>query len=171
MTKFRNFFRLLSERSSKIISLLILLACAGGPIDPNEFKSFFMPESSNASATDLRYAFTPQFFYIDDEGYAEQDTTDAQIDENVLTWMAYSKSDDSKTIGAELFGESKTFSRFLKLKGKNEAVEYLAAAKAIEKAYQPSEYSWEEGTKDSLGLESWFGKMKALAGTTKDSFL
>lgn len=171
MTKFRNFFRLLSERSSKIVSLLILLACAGGPIDPNEFKSFFMPESSNASATDLRYAFTPQFFYIDDEGYSEEDTTDAQTDENVLTWMAYSKSDDSKSIGAELFGESKVFSRFLKLKGKNEAAEYLAAAKAIEKAYQPSMYSWEESTKDSIGLESWFDKMKALAGTTKDSFL
>ncbi|MFN8358149.1 MAG: hypothetical protein U0Y10_27045 [Spirosomataceae bacterium] len=171
MSRFHSFLQQLKSRSSKIIALLILLACAGGPMDPNEFLSFFMPESSNASTQDLRYAFTPQFFYIDDEGYAEEDTTDASTDENVKAWMAYSKSNDANAIAGELYGTGTAFSRSLAQKGKTEAVSYLTLSKTIAEAYKPSEYSWEEGTKDSVALENAYTTVQNLLSSTKDGFL
>jgi len=90
MTKLKNYFTL-TKYSVKIFAIFILFACGGGMADYNEFMSFFMPESSNATAQNQKYNYTSQLFYNND-GYAHDssyDTTDLTKLENLKAWMKY----------------------------------------------------------------------------------
>ena len=55
------------KHSTKTIAVLILLACAGGPADLNEFTSYFLPENATVQAGDGRYHYTQQFLYLDEK--------------------------------------------------------------------------------------------------------
>lgn len=60
--------------------------------DYDEFMSFFMPESSNATAENQKYHYTPMIFYNDNEGEGQtsvDDTTDLTEVENLQAWVKY----------------------------------------------------------------------------------
>ena len=158
----------LFKRSARTIAVLVLLACAGGPADLNEFTSYFLPETATAQAGDGRYHFTQQFLYLDDYS----DTLRPEKDINSQAWAKYAGVDE--TIAYNYFyteSANNTLPNRLMLKGNKAAVTYLQLAKSIEKSYQPSVYSWEEGSKDSLVLVEAFAKSQQLARSTTDPFL
>lgn len=158
----------LFKHSARTIAVLILLACAGGPADLNEFTSYFLPETATAQAGDGRYHFTQQFLYLDDYS----DTLRPEKDINSQAWAKYAGVDE--TIAYNYFyteSANNTLPNRLMLKGNKAAVTYLQLAKSIEKSYQPSVYSWEEGSKDSLVLVEAFTKTQQLARSTTDPFL
>ena len=91
MTKSTNYFTL-TKRSVKIFAIFTLLACGPGMADYDEFMSFFMPESSNATAQNQKYHYTSMMFYNDNEGEGQSssnDTTDLTKLENLQAWMKY----------------------------------------------------------------------------------
>ena len=91
MTKSKNYFTL-TKRSVKIFAIFALLACGPGMADYDEFMSFFMPESSNATAQNQKYHYTPMIFYNDNEGEGQsssKDTSDLTKLENLQAWTKY----------------------------------------------------------------------------------
>lgn len=60
--------------------------------DYDEFMSFFMPESSNATAQNQKYHYTPMIFYNDNEGEGQSafdNTTNLTKLENLQAWLKY----------------------------------------------------------------------------------
>ncbi|MFN4147279.1 MAG: hypothetical protein ACK4GN_15750 [Runella sp.] len=153
---------------TRAAAIVLLLACAGGPSDLNEFTSYFMPEIANVSTGDTRYHFTQQFLYLDD--YADSVKIDRQV--NAQAWAQYAGVSEQGAYDY-FYGEKNSVAlpNRLMIKGKSEAVTYLKLAKDIEKAYQPAVFSWEESTKDSTALVEAFEKVKTLAQSTTDPFL
>ena len=96
----RNRFR----RPALLLAILLGFAC-GPSFDPNEFMSFFMPESASTSPDDGRYIFTPQL-YNDDE-LAEQYSESTVIDENVRAWTTYVGGGLSETLVSQALYEEK----------------------------------------------------------------
>ena len=91
MIKSKSYFTL-TKRSVKIFAIFTLLACGPGMADYDEFMSFFMPESSNATAQNQKYHYTPMMFYNDNEGEGQSfpnDTTDLTKLENLQAWTKY----------------------------------------------------------------------------------
>ena len=91
MTKSKNCLTL-TKRSIKIFAIFTLLACGPGMADYDEFMSFFMPESSNATAENQKYHYTPMIFYNDNEGEGQSssnDTIDLTKLENLQAWTKY----------------------------------------------------------------------------------
>ena len=89
MNKSKNYFTL-TKRSVKIFAIFTLLSCGPGMADYDEFMSFFMPESSNATAQNQKYHYTPMMFYNDNEGQSSpKDTTDLTKLENLQAWTKY----------------------------------------------------------------------------------
>lgn len=158
----------LFKRSAKTVAVLILLACAGGPADLNEFTSYFLPESAQAQAGDGRYHYTQQFLYLDDYS----DTLRLEKDINAQAWAKYAGVNEAIAYNY-FYSESanNTLPNRLMLKGNKAAVSYIQLAKNIEKAYQPSVYAWEEGSKDSLALVESLVTVQQLARNTSDAFL
>jgi hypothetical protein len=171
LTKSIQFKRKPIEKSrfnSKWISvgILIILACGPGPVDYNEFVSYFMPEAADIPMSDRRYAFSHQFFYTSD--------ADTLSEENpsIKAWVTYCKNGVSETTVDAYFGEkSNALPTYLKQQKNNAALTYLSLVKGINKAYQPAEYSWEESTKDSIALVSLFSQAKVQLAKEKDTFL
>jgi hypothetical protein len=156
------------KHSTKTIAVLILLACAGGPADLNEFTSYFLPETAAVQEGDGRYHYTQQFLYLDE--YSDS----LQLDENTnaQAWANYAGV--SQDVAYNYFyteTANNTLPNRLMLKGNKAAVAYIQLAQNVEKSYQPSVYSWEEGSKDSLTLVEAFSKAQQLARTATDAFL
>ena len=118
----------LFKRSARTIAVLILLACAGGPADLNEFTSYFLPETATAQAGDGRYHFTQQFLYLDDYS----DTLRPEKDINAKAWAAYAGVDEAISYNY-FYTESANNSlpNRLMLKGNKAAVTYLQLSKSI----------------------------------------
>ncbi|MFC5408443.1 hypothetical protein ACFPMF_03930 [Larkinella bovis] len=99
---------------SLLLSLAIFIGFACGPssYDINEFMSFFMPESSNASLRDQIYHFTPQLYRYDE--YYDTDEDTVETDENVLAWLAYTKRNVKREdIGGALYNRESSASNGL----------------------------------------------------------
>jgi hypothetical protein len=159
---------LFQNKAAKLLSIVLLLACAGGPSDLNEFTSYFMPETATAQRGDNRYHYTQQFLYLDD--YADSVKIDRQI--NAQAWAKYAGVSQA-TAYNYFYAETpnSTLINGLRKKGNKAAVAYLTLAKSIEKAYQPAIYAWEESSKDSVALVAAFEQVQALAQSTTDPFL
>lgn len=156
------------NHSVKTFAVLILLACAGGPADWNEFTSYFMPETATTQPGDGRYHYTQQFLYLDE--YSDSLRLDKVL--NAKAWANYAGV--SEEIAHHYFyseNANNALPSRLMLKGNKAAVEYLKFAKMVEKAYQPAIYTWDESHKDSLVLEASLEKAQQLAKTTTDLFL
>jgi hypothetical protein len=102
MTKSKHSFTL-TKRSAKIFAVFILFACGPGMADYDEFMSFFMPESTNASTQNQKYNYTSQFFYNNTEGeYAlngkeeQQPKLSLSDIENIEAWSNYCQGKVSK---------------------------------------------------------------------------
>jgi hypothetical protein len=156
------------KHSTKTIAILILLACASGPADLNEFTSYFLPENATVHAGDGRYHYTQQFLYLDEYS----DSLQLDNNTNAQAWANY--ADVSDVIAYNYFyseSANNTLPNRLMLKGNKAAIAYIQLAKEVEKAYQPAVYSWEESSKDSLVLVEAFDKSQRLARSTTDAFL
>lgn len=156
------------KHSTKTIAVLILLACAGGPADLNEFTSYFLPENATVQAGDGRYHYTQQFLYLDEYS----DSLQLDNNTNAQVWANY--ADVSDAIAYNYFyseSANNTLPNRLMIKGNKAAIAYIQLAKEVEKAYQPAIYSWEESSKDSLVLVEAFDKSQRLARSTTDAFL
>ena len=95
-----------SRLRSLLLSLAILIGFACGPstYDINEFMSFFMPESSQASVRDQVYHFTPLLYRYDD--YPDTDEDSVETDENILAWATYTRGKVAQTeIGSALYNQ------------------------------------------------------------------
>ena len=163
-TQFSNYFK----PSAKTIAILLLLACAGGPADLNEFTSYFLPESTNTQPSDRRYHYTQQFLYLDEYS----DSLRLAENTNAEAWAKYAGV--SNDIAYNYFyaeSANNTLPNRLMLKGNKAAIEYLQFAKTVDKAYQPATYAWEEGRKDSLVLVESYEKAKQSARVATDGFL
>ncbi|MES2520072.1 MAG: hypothetical protein V4585_18285 [Bacteroidota bacterium] len=175
MNKFNNSFTL-TKRSFKILAIFTLLACGPGMADYDEFMSFFMPESANASVQNQKYNYTSVFFYNDNEGELSNDTVDLCKLENIKAWMTYcqgklSEKEIEKGIyiglkGSKLLG-------FLKANKNQAAIEYLQFSQEIDKIYTKNEDSYfNETSVDTTALENLTQKGLILAQkNTKDIFL
>ncbi|MEI7583348.1 hypothetical protein [Runella sp.] len=156
------------KHSTKTVAVLILLACASGPADLNEFTSYFLPESATVQEGDGRYHYTQQFLYLDEYS----DSLQLGENTNAQAWANYAGV--SEAVAYNYFyteTANNTLPNRLMLKGNKAAVSYLQFAKAVEKAYQPAVHSWEESYKDSLVLVESFQTARQLASTTTDVFL
>ncbi|MFN8343518.1 MAG: hypothetical protein U0X91_00855 [Spirosomataceae bacterium] len=156
------------KRSAKTAAVLILLACASGPADLNEFTSYFLPETAAVQEGDERYHYTQQFLYSDE--YSDS----LQLDENTnaQAWANYAGVSEEAAYHY-FYSESanNTLPNRLMLKGNKAAIAYIQLAKEIERSYQPAIYSWEESSKDSLALVTAFDKAQQAARSTADPFL
>jgi hypothetical protein len=92
-----------TKRSVRIFAVFILFACGPGMADYDEFMSFFMPESTNATAQNQKYHYTSQFFYNDIESeYAlmavkeESPILTLSDIENIEAWTKYCQGKVSK---------------------------------------------------------------------------
>ncbi len=147
---------------------MILLACAGGPEDLNEFTSYFMPESAQVQAGDGRYHYTQQFLYMDEYS----DSLQLEESTNAQAWADYAGVSNDVAYNY-LYAENagNTLPNRLMLKGNKAAIDYLLLAKTVDKAYQPAVHAWDESSKDSLVLVTSFEKAKQGARTSTDAFL
>ncbi|NBB22325.1 hypothetical protein GVN20_23425 [Runella sp. CRIBMP] len=163
-TQFSSYFK----PSAKTIAILLLLACAGGPADLNEFTSYFLPESTDTQPGDGRYHYTQQFLYLDEYS----DSLRLAENTNAEAWAKYAGV--SNDIAYNYFyseSANNTLPNRLMLKGNKAAIAYLQFAKTVDKAYQPATYAWEEGRKDSLVLVESYEKAKQSARVATDGFL
>jgi hypothetical protein len=163
-TPFNRYFK----HSTKAIAVLILLACASGPADLNEFTSYFLPESTAVQEGDGRYHYTQQFLYLDE--YSDSLQLDANT--NAQAWANYAGVSEDVTYNYFYTENANNIlPNRLMLKGNKAAVAYIQLAKNVERSYQPAVYSWEESSKDSLVLVEAFNKAQQLARSTTDVFL
>ena len=138
MTKSKNYFTL-TKRSVKILVIFTLLACGPGMADYDEFMSFFMPESSNATAENQKYHYSPMIFYNDNEGEGQSavdDTTDLTKTENLQAWVKYCEGeipqkDLEKGIYVSIKGS--TLETYFKSYKNQLAIDYLGFVQEVEK--------------------------------------
>ncbi|PWK26605.1 hypothetical protein LV89_02454 [Arcicella aurantiaca] len=160
------------------MAIFTLLACGPGMVDVDEFMSFFMPESSNASAQNQKYNYTSNFFYGENEFESNEDTVDHCRNENILAWQKYC---NNKVAGNEIakgiygkFGSS-ALQKYL-TQSKNElAKNYIALAKEIDSDFEKTVNSY-EGEENKYVSKADVLEQKALAllnvaKQNKDSFI
>lgn len=179
MNKLMNSFTL-TKRSIKILAIFTLLACGPGMVDVDEFMSFFMPESANATAQNHKYNYTSNFFYGENEfgGNEESDSIDLCKKENVAAWQKYC---NNKVAGNEIakgiygkFGSS-ALQKYL-TQNKNElAKNYIVLAKDIDTDFENTINSF-EGEENKYVSKADVLEQKALelinnAKQNKDSFI
>lgn len=107
--------------------------------DYDEFMSFFMPESSNATAENQKYHYTPMVFYNDNEGEGQtsvDDTTDLTEVENLQAWVKYCEGkipekEIQRGVYESIYG-SKLESYFKSYKNQL-AIDYLVFVQEVEK--------------------------------------
>lgn len=171
MTKSKNYFTL-TKRSVKIFAIFTLLACGPGMADYDEFMSFFMPESSNATPENQKYHYTPMVFYNDNEGEGQNsvdDTTDLTEVENLQAWMKYCEGKISeKEIQSGVYKSivGSDLQTYFKSHKNQLAIDYLSfvqdaerketASLNIEGETKPAEYS----ANDIKILMQLFGRAK-----------
>lgn len=170
MNPFRNYFSL-SKKSAKAFIVFTILACGPGLADYDEFVSYFMPESTNASLHDQKYHFTSQQFYNENEGESSSDTSDIVHATNVKSWSDYCNAKLSDNdIAASVYGNSEKLITFLRNNGKQQAADYLLMAKKADMAYQVGDY-FEESKKDSVVLKKIFEEIRNISPGLQDDFL
>jgi hypothetical protein len=106
------------------VGIVFAFACADGPVDPNEFLSYFMPESATSTERDRFYYFSPRLYNYDADMDGEGEETPFVADENTKAWSAYlNGSISEKTIQTALANRESAEARTLEnaLKTKNEA--------------------------------------------------
>ena len=109
------------------VGIVFAFACADGPLDPNEFLSYFMPESATATERDKFYYFSPRFYNYEAEMQDEEQEDAGKpfvADENTKEWSAYlTGSVPEKTIQAALANRKSAEARTLLdvLETKNQA--------------------------------------------------
>ncbi len=114
------------------VGIVFAFACADGPLDPNEFLSYFMPESATANERDQFYYFSPRLYNYDADMADEGEETPFVADENTKAWSAYlNESVPEKTIQTALANRQSAEAQTLlnALNAKNEAAgKYLQFA-------------------------------------------
>ncbi|WP_143100618.1 hypothetical protein [Spirosoma endophyticum] len=156
-----------------VLLVAVALGFACGPsFDPNEFMSFFMPESTNAQPEDRRYFFTPQFY--NDAESAEQYTTSTIVDENTQAWAGYVGGNLPQTlISKALYAENTEAVSTLKAalnRTNPQAVTYLDFAWAADNGQGNP---WEAGANqpDSANLPHLFNDAQKGYKSVNDAFL
>ncbi len=147
-------------------------------VDVDEFMSFFMPESSNASAQAQKYHYTSNFFYGYDEMGIPTDTLDLSEVENVAAWQKYCQNKvaikDLKTGIYGKFAGSK-LQKYLAETKNNLSKNYVIFAKDVATDFEKSKnIEGEEPTKyvsQSAFLEKKAFDLLANAKQNKDSFI
>ena len=147
-------------------------------VDVDELMSFFMPESSNATAQTQKYHYTSNFFYGYDEMEISTDTVDRCKMENVLAWQKYCQNkvvsnDIEKAIYGKFAGSK--LQKYLS-ETKNElAKSYVIFAKETATDFEKSrKIEGEEPTKyvsQSTILEKKVFNLLVKAKQNKDSFI
>lgn len=170
MNRFRSFFKQLSNKSAKIVSLAILLACAAGPYDYNEFLSYFQPESSENSRQDRRYHFTSQWMYEDDY----TDTVDVAQNENLKAWASYTNNQvPEREVYNSLYAKTSKLLPAYLMRLNKAAFAYLNFAQEAEKANPPEESWMQDDTTQKVApeLAGMIKKAQESYQNTKDAFL
>ncbi|GAB3901673.1 hypothetical protein GCM10028803_26770 [Larkinella knui] len=159
------------------LAILIGFACGPSTYDINEFKSFFMPESSQASARDQIYHFTPQLYRYDENFDTDEDSV--ETDENVLAWKAYTRGNVPEAeISSALYSLDDQASNGLvrwATTSNPAALAYLQLAWRAEKAAPRPVNAWEvdSARQDSSRIElpGLFAEAQAGYAKTSDHFL
>ncbi|GAB3339075.1 hypothetical protein GCM10027299_51720 [Larkinella ripae] len=162
-----------------MLSLAILIGFACGPstYDLNEFVSFFMPESSQASARDQIYHFTPQLYRYDDTYDTDEDPI--QTDENTLAWGAYTGGKVAQTeIGAALYNRDEKATNGLvrwASRANPSALSYLQFAWRAEAAAPRPINRWEadtaRGDTSTVPLTTLVAEARTAYSASADQFL
>lgn len=147
-------------------------------VDVDEFMSFFMPESSNASAQAQKYHYTSNFFYGENEMESSNDTIDRCKMENVAAWQKYCQNKVViKDIETGIYGKfvgSKLQKHFAETKNEL-AKSYVIFAKEVDTNFEESmNFEGQEPTKyvsQSTILEKKAFDLLAKAKQNKDSFI
>ncbi|MBN8821551.1 MULTISPECIES: hypothetical protein [unclassified Spirosoma] len=163
-----------SVRFRKIaLSVAVLLGFACGPsFDPNEFMSFFQPESATMLPSDRGFVFSPQLYADNEWGVSYEDTL--VIDENVRAWASYaggklSDTEVSKALYKEEPGAVTKLTSILET-SKTPAVSYLKFAWSADDG-QASPWATDAAPIDSAQLPQLLEEAKAAYKTTSDAFL
>ncbi|MVM30518.1 hypothetical protein GO755_10775 [Spirosoma sp. HMF4905] len=159
------------RRPFLLVSVVLGFAC-GPSFDPNEFMSFFMPESANSQPGDSRYFFTPQFY--NDAEISEQYSDSMVIDENIKAWTTYAGNSFSEPqIYKALYSEEPDAVGALKAKlarTNAPAVTYLDFAWAADDG-QGNPWDPNPTQADSTKLPELLDDAKTSYRTTTDAFL
>ncbi|GAB3957632.1 hypothetical protein GCM10028805_50700 [Spirosoma harenae] len=151
-----------------------MLGFACGPsFDPNEFMSFFLPESANTPQSDRPYMFSPQF-YADSEWDVMDEEDTIVVDENVRAWAKYTGGDISETVVSQaVYGEKPDavgkLTSALK-PTKTAAIDYLKFAWTVDDG-QSNPWSADAAPIDSTRLPQLINDAKNAYQTTSDAFL
>ncbi|WP_157634735.1 hypothetical protein [Spirosoma panaciterrae] len=162
-----------SVRFRKIaLSVAVLLGFACGPsFDPNEFMSFFQPESATMLPSDRGFVFSPQL-YADNEWGTYEDSL--VIDDNVRAWVAYAGGKLAETeVSKALYNEEpEAVSKLTSAleKSKAPAVSYLKFAWSADDG-QANPWSTDAAPIDSARLPQLLEEAKTAYKTTNDDFL
>ena len=84
-----NRFTVRFRKIALSLGIVFAFACADGPLDPNEFLSYFMPESATSTERDKFYYFSPRLYNYDADMQGEGEETPFVADENTKAWAAY----------------------------------------------------------------------------------
>ncbi len=147
-------------------------------VDVDEFMSFFMPESSNASAQNQKYHYTSNFFYGYNEMESPTDTIDLSEVENIAAWQKYCQNKvAAKDIEMGIYGKfaGSKLQKYLS-ETKNElAKNYVIFAKEAATDFEKSmNIEGEEPTKyvsQATILEKKAFDLLAKAKQNKDNFI
>ncbi|RAK00337.1 hypothetical protein LX87_02039 [Larkinella arboricola] len=164
---------------SLLLSLAILIGFACGPStsDINEFMSFFMPESSQASVRDQVYHFTPLLYrYADSFGPAKDSL---QPDPNVLAWETYTQKKVTQTaiVNALYNRDTKASNELVRWATASNpaALTYLNLAWRAEEAAPKPRNSWEMDATpqdtSTVRLTALLNEARAGYAATQDGFL
>lgn len=175
-----RFSSLFSGRFRRLLgSLAILIGFACGPstYDLNEFMSFFMPESSQASARDQVYHFTPLLYRYEDSFDSAKDSL--QPDPNVLAWEAYSQKKVAQTeiVNALYNRDNKAANGLVRWATASNpaALTYLNLAWRAEEAAPRPRNSWEVDAApqdtSTASLRNLLDEAQAGYAATPDGFL
>ena len=168
------FFKLGRFRRPALLIAVVLGFACGPSFDPNEFMSFFMPESANSQPDDQRYFFTPQF-YNDTDGFSDGPDRDSVIlDENTRAWAAYVGGNISETlISKALYTENAdavgTLTSTLK-RTNSPGLAYLTFAWAADDG-QGNPWDTNPNKTDSTKLPQLLADAQKAYRTTNDAFL
>ncbi|MEA5457454.1 hypothetical protein VB796_00285 [Arcicella sp. LKC2W] len=160
------------------MAIFTLLACGPGMVDVDEFMSFFMPESTNATAKNQKYNYTSSFFYGMNGFGNEEDTIDLCKIENMAAWQKYCNNKVSgNEIAKGIYGKfgSSVLQKYL-TQNKNElAKNYIILAKEIDIDFEKTVNSY-EGEENKYVSQADVLEQKTLAliniaKQNKDSFI
>ena len=159
------------RRVALSVGIVILFACGPDAFELNEFTSFFMPESSNATPPDRIYFFAPTTSLYSDE--TENGDSVARV-LNQRAWSAYAGGSlpDSVVNNALYSPKEKSANSFIKrLRGKHPAAPaYLHLSWDAEKAAASGEV-WNRVPADTARLTQLLADAQAGYRTATDGFL